>query len=744
MNRTISEYPEEMEAGRIFESAKWISTGNILGNWDNPVLPAPYFRKEFTLERLPGQPAVAAISGLGFYELFINGRRVGDQVLDPVFTQYDRHCPYVCFDVTSLLRPGVNAVGVVLGNGWYNCHTVGWHFDKAVWREYPKLLFALRAGSTLLLAGSRTWHFSMEGPIRFDGVRNGEQYDAAYELDGWTEPGYDDSAWRPAAVVPPPPGRLIRQAMPPCRITATYPGAVVAENAESRIFAMPLNMTGWARIRVCGPRGSEVILKYAERLNPSGDDIDMTEIARYIYSGEVQTDHYRLKGGGVEIWEPHFSYYGFQYVKAICRGGARIESLDGRYIRTDFEEITAFCSSSAELDRLWRCTCNSYCGNFTGIPTDCPHREKNGWTGDALYAAETGLTVYDSASSYAMWLRSLADGQRPSGQLPAIAPTSGWGYNGNSGPAWDSVLIQLPWYIYLYTGDAGTMARHYDAMRRYLDYLESVAEEGIVSIGLGDWSHVDRTRMIPVPFTSTGWYACDCATVAKIARVLGKMEDAAAYRRLADEIRSVFNRAFYCGDGVYAGGEMTASAMALSFHLAAPEERGAVARRLVDEARSCGHRACFGLIGAKYVPRALADNGYVEDGWQMISQPEFPGWMNWVRQGSTTLWEHWGDSGQISKNHILFGDVNAWMRQYLAGIRVREDAPGFSPLTVNPYLPSELSHLTVRARLPRETVEVAMRREGGTVRAELRRADGSVTPLRAGENNQIIFDGKTE
>ena len=720
-----------------FAGARWIGSGDSLGNWDNPVLPAPFFRTEFVCGEERDTPARVALCGLGYYELYINGRRVGDQVLDPVFSQYDRHCRYVIFDVTEYLLPGTNCVGVILGNGWYNSHVIGWHFDKAPWREYPKLLLALHQGTRCLLKSSSAWRFSLEGPIIFDGMRNGEHYDAAREFPGWNLPGFDDSAWKNAAVVAPPAGTLELQEMPPCRIVSVHPGKPVFRRGSETIFRLPFNMAGWARISVRGPRGSSVTLRYAERLNEQEDDLDMTELTRYIYSGEAHTDRYRLAGRAEESWEPRFVYHGFLYVKATCSGGAEILKLEGCRIHTAFDEICKFSCSKPEINALWNATCNSYLSNFTGIPTDCPHREQNGWTGDALYAAETGLSVYDAGPSYAMWLRSMEDAQRPSGQFPGIVPTSGWGYNWGSGPAWDSVFIQLPWYLYLYTGDSSVMARHYDAMRRYLDFLDAVSEDRIISLGLGDWSHPQRDRMTPAAFTSTAWYARDCAIVAKTARLLGKREEEKGYRALAAEIADAVNREFRRAPGVYCDGQTTAQAVALEFELVPPPERAAALRHLVEEVRARSHRAFFGLIGAKYVPRALAENGFPEDAWRILSQPECPGWISWIRQGSTTLWEHWADSPCISRNHILFGDVNAWMRQFLAGLRPDERFPGFRSAVMCPYLPEDLEFFQFTIRLPAGEIFLRMHRDAGKPVALLRTPRGEELSLPPGEKSVI-------
>lgn len=317
-------------------AARWIGRNLIQCNYSNPVFPAPLYRKAFVLDGTVRQAALH-VCGLGYFVARLNGQRVGDHVLDPAVSQYDKRVLYVTHDVTGLLRPGLNAVGMVLGNGWYNCHTEGfWGLEKAPWRDYPKLILELEAelesGAIVRLISDGTWRVA-EGPVRFDGLRNGETYDARAEIPGWDLPGFDDQAWEKAIVVPGPGGQLEPQTAPPCRVTQTLTPVSVKKLASgAAVYNLGQNMAGWAQLRVSGPAGTEVVLRYAEKLN-----------------------------------------------------------------------------------RLQSCTRWSYRGNFVGIPTDCPHREKNGWTGDAHLAAEVGLWNFDGQAAYGEWLDSIVDCQRPNG-----------------------------------------------------------------------------------------------------------------------------------------------------------------------------------------------------------------------------------------------------------------------------------------------------------------------------------------
>jgi len=343
-------------------------------NWEFPVLPAPLLRLEFKVEGAV-RSARAMVCGLGYYELYLNGQKVGDHVLDPVVTQYDRRVRYVTHSVEDCLQPGVNAVGVMLGNGWYNCSTPDvWHFDKASWRDYPKLLLQIeivfKDGRKVTIGSGPQWKVA-DSPLRFDSLRNGETYDARLEREGWNSPGYDDSDWSPVAVVPGPGGLLEEQLAPPCKVMGTLvPRTVHEVKPGVALFDFGRNIAGWVRLRVKGAAGTEVCLRYGERLGSDGT-IDQKHIGAYIKGGDCQTDRYILKGGGEEQWESRFTYHGFQYVQVEgLPGTPSLDHLQGRVVHTAFEQIGSFACSNEDLNRLQECTMESYRGNFVGIPTE--------------------------------------------------------------------------------------------------------------------------------------------------------------------------------------------------------------------------------------------------------------------------------------------------------------------------------------------------------------------------------------
>ncbi len=690
--------------------------------------PAPFFRKVVNFGAVCR--ARVYLCGLGYHELYLNGAKVGDAVLSPAFTRYDRRALYLTYDVTALLQAGENVFGVILGNGFYNqAARDAWYFEKSPWRASPRLLFQahieLEGGGELILTSDASWK-TAEGPIRLDATRLGETYDARLELPGWNSAGYDDSAWLPARIVDAPRGKLAAQSLPPIRVTRTLrPVKLWQTSTGATVYDMGQNMSGWARLCVSGPAGSQVTLRYGELLGPDSS-VDQSNINSFVHpeEGEFQVDRYILKGQGVETYEPRFTYHGFQYVEISgAPASLTLDDLQGCLVHTDFTRAGSFTCSSERGNRLQSCTEWSYASNFVGVPTDCPQREKNGWTGDAHLAAEAGLYNFHAETAYWKWLDDLADEQREDGALPGIVPTSGWGYEWGNGPCWDSAAVLIPWYIYLYRGDLAILARSYPMIRRYLEYLgtKSGGEGDLLALGLGDWvppygRPEDYTA--PLRLLSSAYFYMDAQIASRVAELLGYSEDARRYADWADSLSQRFNALFYDPiSGLYAGGSQTAQGMALYAGLVQPDERPRVARQLVAEIRQQKGRINAGIHGAKAVLNALAENGFHDHAYHLITQPQYPGWAWWLAQGATTLWETW--DGAASRNHIMFGDISAWFYKYLAGIRPDPERPGFKHVLIRPYLAEGLDWVRADYESPYGAVRSAWQRRGDTFQLEV-------------------------
>ena len=493
-------------------------------------------------------------------------------------------------------------------------------------------------------------------------------------MPGWNAPGYDDSSWAAAEVVAGPKGALRAQMLPPPKSwKPSRPVSIAEPKPGVFIVDMGQNIAGWAQLKVAGPAGTRVVMRYGERLDPQGL-LDTGTIDMHVHSGPFQIGIYILKGKGEEVWEPRFTYYGFRYVEVSgFPGKPTLENFRGRIVHTAFHDAGSFACSNELLNKIQLLTLRSYRGNFVdGYPTDCPHREKNGWTGDAHLAAEQAMYNFDNTAGYEKWMNDFKDEQRPDGNLPGIVPTSGWGYQWGNGPAWDSAYVLIPWYLYEYCGDTRVLAEHYDGMRRYVDFMTAKAKDHLVSHGLGDW--VPANTETPTVVTSSGYYYVDARIVAKAAAMLGKTDDAKKYNALADAIRRSFNKTLYKGDGVYANGSQTALSCAVYQGLVEPKEKDRVMAELAANVKRCNDHLDTGILGAKYLFHALSDNGQHDLAYRIATQTTPPSYGDWIRRGATTLWEDWGDGA--SRNHIMFGDISAWFYETLGGINVDPRQPG--------------------------------------------------------------------
>lgn len=667
--------------------------------------PQPLLRRVFTLDGTVRR-ARLYLAGLGYHEISLNARKVGDEQLQPGFTRYDQRVLYVAHDVTDALLPGENVLGVMLGNGWLNVHEkAAWRFDEAPWRATPRLLLELRVefddGRTLTVASDEQWR-TADGPITFAGLYGGENYDARREQPGWDACGFDDSHWQPALGVDAPRGRLEAQAMHPVRVVNVRRPIAVGEPVPGVfVFDVGQNLTGNAELILAAPAGTQLTMRYGERLDATGrldQSIIALHVVRFDSTQQFQADSYTFKGAGTERWHSRFTYHGFRYVEVTgAPAELTADSLAIRVLHADMPVAGHFEAANPVLNRIWENGRWSYLGNFFAFPTDCPHREKNGWTGDALIACEQGLFYQDGITLYEKWIQDISEEQFITGALPGIVPTSGqWGYGFGSGPAWDSAFLWVPWYLYQYYGDSTALRRNFAGFKKYVDYLTSRAHDNIVEIGLGDWS--PWKARTPVAITDTAYYYRDARIVAAVARMLGGTADAEKYDALADQIRAAFNREFYHADtATYATGTQTALGAALFHGLAEPGEEERIVDSLLAAIARNDHHLDYGYLGSKWVPNALAAHGRAEVAYRMNLQPTEPSYAAQVAQGATTLWENWDSGGTPGRrdgagslNHTFFGDVNAWMMKYLAGIAPDPHAPGFRNVIIAPQPPPDL------------------------------------------------------
>ena len=680
--------------------------------------PSPLLRKEFDVPGKAIRSATLYAVGLGFGEFRINGKRVSDQVLDPAFTRYDKAVLYSTFDVTKLLQFGRNAIGVMLGNGWWNQHQPdAWEFEKAPWRAEPIARAWLHIrfvdGSTQDIATDASWK-GAAGPVVRDGLRSGEVYDARLWPDGWDQGGYNGMHWQPVTLRDAPRGALRSQLADPIRVTETLKPKSISKRPDgSFVIDFGQNIAGWCRLRLANAKpGNPIKLVYGERVSAAGD-VTQDEIKMHTKAGPFQTDVYIPRGtAGGETYETRFAFHGFQWVQVYGLETLDAGQIDARVVHTDFGKLGDFSCSDTLLNRIQQATQWAYRSNWVGIPMDCPHREKNGWTGDAQLAIEHGLLHWKNDAGYEKWLRDIADEMQPSGEIPGIVPTGGWGYAWGNGPAWDAAFIEIPWQLYRYRGNRSVLAEHYQKMKRYVNYLSGKSKDGIVSIGLGDW--LPAKTETPVDVTSTCYYTRCADIVAKTAAVLGHQEDVDTYNAVALRARKAFVKAFLnTSDGTIANGSQTSQAAALYFNMVTDFPQTFVLDRLIDAIHRADFHIDTGILGARYLFRVLSDFGRTDIALRILRQKTKPGYGWWMEQGATTLWEDF--DGTASRNHIMFGDISAWFVSYLGGIRVDDAAPGMQHFRVEPMFVADINRVDAHHDSPFGRIVVNWSKVGGRV-----------------------------
>lgn len=742
--------------------ASWISD-----TFDREFRKAPLLRRSLHLEPKPIRSARIYVCGIGYYELSLNGMKVGDRELDPGYTHFDKRVLYTTYDVTEMLRPGENVLAAELGNGWLNIQSLAvWEFERARWRMRPRMLAELRVtyadGTQQVVPTDGTWRTNT-GASAFNNLYSGEVYDARLERKGWKEIGYDDSDWRPAQVVEAPAPLVCAQQMPPIRVVREVtPVAVHRMDDRTCVFDLGENITGVCRLQVQGEAGTCVTLAHGELVHGDGN-LNQSNIDLYFQrekNGQpqhkdpferFQTDTYFLSGEGIETFSPRFTYHGFRYVEV--RGTRPLTltaaSLTGRCMHTDVESVGSFACSDEVLNKLFAASRNSYLGNLFGIPTDCPQREKNGWTADGYMAMDYGLLNFDGITVYEKWMRDFVDNQRERGDLSGIVPSAGWGYADWIGPVWDAALFIVPENLYRYYGDARAIEQVYAACERYLDYLATREKDGALTYGIGDW--VFYKARTDTHFTSTAFYWLDHTLMARFAALLGR--DGTKYRAKAEALQTlILDRWYDGGKHLWANGTQAAQAVGLALGLTPEADRQAVADRLAQMIRDNAHQLDFGMLGSKFVPAMLTAYGHADDAYRMITRPEAPSWANWIHRGLTTLPETWvldKDFKDASLNHAFLGDVSAWMMNTIAGIGYDSAQPGFGAVTIRPHFLHDLDWARGEYRTVRGLIRSEWRREDGkifltvTVPANVRAVlalTGKTAALRTGENHFILND----
>lgn len=747
-----------------------MNMSNWTGNWISDrgsinTLPAPYFRKIFNAaKKISSARAYIAVGGL--YELYLNGSKVGNHRLDPMYTRFDRRNLYVSYDVTRQLQNGKNAVGVILGNGWYNHQSLAvWDFDRAPWRQRPAFCMDLRItyedGSTEVIKTDDSWK-THSGPIVFNSIYTGEHYDSRLEMPGWDTVDFDDSQWKETMLRAAPSKQIVSQLMVPIRnVEEIKPEKMVKFSNTDYLFDLGRNIAGVTRVRLKGDSGTVVRIIHGERLytatgEKNGDKlavkghVDLSNIDVYHRpkdsSDPFQTDIVILNGKGTIDFMPKFNYKGFQYTEILSSKPIQLEKSDltGYFMHSDVTETGQISSSNPLIDKLWKATNSSYLSNLYGYPTDCPQREKNGWTGDGHFAVETGLYNFEGITVYEKWMADHRDEQQPNGVLPDIIPTGGWGYGTANGTDWTSTIAIIPWNLYLFYGDSKPLADNYSNIKAYVNYVNSISKGGLTTFGRGDWVPVKSSSSLE--YTSSVYFYVDAEILAKAAKILGHQKDYIQYSELAEKIKKAINDKYFNKETcIYSSGVQTELSMALQWGIVTDEFRSRVAENLAKRVAADGMHLDVGVLGAKAVLNALSDNGQAETAYKLASQDTYPSWGWWIVNGATTLYENWDINAtrDISLNHMMFGEIGGWFFKGLGGIKPDEKNPGFKNVLLQPNFVSGLNYFTSSHEGPYGKISSSWARSGNVITYKVTvPANSSATINFPADESKVYVKGK--
>ncbi|MDR2037354.1 MAG: glycoside hydrolase family 78 protein [Bacteroidales bacterium] len=676
--------------------ARWIASMEDTLPDSTLTWPAPYFRKEFAAKR-PIKQAKAYVCGLGFYEMYLNGAKVGDQVLTPAVTNYDKReiqnilyfyddqstqrVLYNTFDVTSLLQKGDNTVGVILGNGWYNQRDRT--IEGCMWYDTPRLLLQLEIeyddGSRETIQTDPSWKCTT-GPILHDAIFTGEIYDARMELGEWNRNGYDDSEWEQVLPVRAPTGVLRSQLAPFDKVTRTLtPDFNGKKNDSTYRFTLPEVISGWAGITVKGKAGDKVKLRFIGE-----EDVDFGQFDTYI-----------LKGEGTERWEPRFTWHAFRFIEVITKDvEMNAQSLVVKVVNTDPAKAGTFECSNEIFNAVNKAYILTQEGNFHGsVSSDCPHRERLAYTGDGQVIVESSILSFDMTQFYRKWFDDMDDARnKKTGYVPHTAPFGG----GGGGPAWGSAYLIMPWAYFCYYGDTLLLKQHYHGMKQWVEYLKTRTDENGIVVReepngwcLGDWCTPDKVQ-IPEPLVNTAYYYHSTDLIAKIAAVLSEKEDHVYFTRLAAQIKSDFNRRFFNPEtNHYWEGRQGADVFPLAFGMVPEENKEAVFNALLGHLKAIGDHFDTGILGTPLLLKVLTENGRMDIAYRIMNQQDAPGYSYLLDDKYSCLWERW--NGRASRNHPMFGSVVAWFYNSLAGIRFDEENPGMKHMIIAPHPVDDLT-----------------------------------------------------
>jgi alpha-L-rhamnosidase len=652
-------------------------------------LHALYLRKEFFLSKSINSAKVY-VCGVGYYQLQINGKRIGDRILDPAQTDYNKLALYSTYDVTKFLQNG-NAIGVILGNG--RCVELFGY-------DFPKLILQLNIhytdGTSEIIFTDDSWKIS-NGPIKENGLYFGEIYDARLEMPGWDKTHFDDKSWKNA--VPLNGYNLASQMMQPIQITKIIdPKEIFSPEPGVYVMDFKQNFTGFVKMKVHGPRGTKVILRFSEILYKNGMINTATN------GGATANDIYIMKGEGEEHYEPHFTYHGFRYVEITGFPGVpSLDNFEGLFFHSNVPKVGDFYCSNKLINQIHSNTIWGQLSNLMSIPTDCPQRdERQGWMGDAQLATEEAILNFDMAQFFTKYLRDIRECQREDGSISDVVPPYWKLYPAD--PAWGSAFVTIAWHLYWYYNDLRVLEENYDAMKNYVDFLISISENDLILMGkYGDWCPPCSivSKKTPVELTSSWYFYHDTFYFSKIAEILGKTDEIEYYKTKTIDIKNAFNNKFL--NVSYETTKLspadrsvsqTSNALPLYLNMVPEKKKKNVLSTLINTIEEdYDYHIDTGIVGTRYIFEVLTKNGFPDAAYKMITQESFPSYGYMIKEGATTLWERWEKlegGGMNSHNHIMLGSVDTWFYKYLTGIRC--ETPGWQHIKIKPFIPNDMDY----------------------------------------------------
>ncbi len=674
--------------------------------------PCPYLRKEFILKK----KIVSArlyITSHGLYQINLNGEKATNELFTPGWTSYHKRLQYQVYDVTGNLTTGKNAIGVILGDGWYRGY-FGWEGKKNLYGNKTALLLQLKIkytdGTTETIISDASWKCSTGAIIKSD-IYNGETYDARLEPEGWDKPGFNDKMWKGVIVKNDDKSILVASEGIPVRITQTIkPVRKIITPKGEIVFDLGQNIVGWVRFSLKGDAGTSITLKHAEVLDKNGNFY--TENLRAARAEDV----YIFKGEGTETFEPHFTFHGFRYIKVEgYNGEITINDLEGRVIHSDMRPTGTFECSDSLVNRLQKNIQWGLRGNFLDVPTDCPQRdERMGWTGDAQVFAPTACFNMDAAAFYSKWMKDFTADQLSDGSVPWVVPMvvkggggTGWS-DGYGATGWADAAVIIPWTIYRIYGDKRILEMQYESMKAWVEFMRQQAGGTYLfkqGFHFGDWLAFATTQSdYPGATTdkdliATAYFYYSTGLLQKIAVIIGKNHDAEDYKLLLQNIKQAFQNEFLTPNGRLSSNTQTAYVLALAFGLIPDNLRAIAAQRLANDVNQFKH-ITTGFLGTPLICQVLTENGYPELAYTLLFRKEYPSWLYPVTMGATTIWERWDgikpdgsfqDAGMNSFNHYAYGAVGNWLYSMVAGITADPEIPGYKKTVVKPYISERLT-----------------------------------------------------